>query len=97
MSLHDGWGPLRGTLPVLQSAGRAQPSRRRRHGEGSVSTLVTDIFKAACSFSCVIRPGFLVKSAVLSYVLVHATHVTSHSYLSLSARPSRTFVRNQSQ
>ena len=54
---------------------------RRRVGRGlvvvvvSVSTLVSDIFKAACSFSCVIRPGFLVKSAVLSYVLVHATDV----------------------
>ena len=97
MSLHNGWRALLGgTLPVLLSAGRAQPSRRR-DGEDSVSALVTDISKAACSFSCVMRPGFLVNSAVLSYVLVYATDVTSHSYLSLSACPSRTFVRYRSR
>jgi hypothetical protein len=75
VSLHDGWRALLGgTLPVLPSAGRALP-RCHHCGEDSVSTLVTDISKAACSFSCVMRPGFLVYSAVLSYVLVHATDI----------------------
>ena len=37
VSLHDGWRALLGeTLPVLVSAGRAQP-RRRRGGEDRVS------------------------------------------------------------
>jgi hypothetical protein len=31
--------------------------------------------RAACSFSCVTRPSFLVYSAILSYVLVHVTDV----------------------
>ena len=43
VSLNDGWRALfGGTLPVLLSAGRAQPPRRRR-GEDSVSTLVTNV------------------------------------------------------
>ena len=46
---------------MLLSGGRAQPSRRR-DGEDSVSALVTDISKSAGSFSCVMRPGFLVNS-----------------------------------
>ena len=55
VSLHDGWRALLGgTLPLLPSAGRAQP-----RGEDSTSIVVTDVSKAACSFSCVMQPGFL--------------------------------------
>ena len=78
MSLHDGWRALLGgSLPVLPSAGRAQPRRPRRPRcrEDSLSTLGNDVSKATCSFSCVTRSGFLVHAAVLSYVLVHATDV----------------------
>ena len=74
VSLHDGWRAFLGeALSVLLSAGLAQP-RRRRCGEDSVSTLVTDASIITCMHTL----------HVLSQLSLHRTNKTNMTYLSYS-------------